>query len=461
MASNLYLLLETLVYLGTIIITSLSAYYVYRQSTASYRYIRNLLILVHLFYAGAVVLEMLRAYVASAEYMVIYTIGVLSFILFDVVLLTFAALTIYLQPSGTGYKDILRERPASIINGLIFAIDLIFIFFVDIYLILFRPFYTVESVDVLGVSAPITVFDDFYLLLILVVLILFILYPSTMLLLARRRVSDKEIRLSLMVLPAAWIAIGTEMLIFNGYLLTIGIDATAFGYLFGALAFSLSAVVFSRATVLVGFFELKPTKIKSPVAFPFSNRLPDSIINLPGTKTLLEVDSSSNYENAVEDFTSEILGRGYLLFIFTSKGSSVYNKLVSNLGFSGKIKFYILNDRVSYPKATERVDEILVPLYNQPVLLDVVDKTLKSATTGVGLIIDSVSDLILSMGFQKCYQFLKLVNEKVSGGEVASMFLITSAGHDENTMALVRGLFANQLSFDSSGLRKIKWTESE
>jgi len=460
MAISTYLILETLLYLVTIIITSLSAYYVYRQSAAGYRYIRNLLLLVHLFYVVAVVLEMLRYYILTNEYMTIYTIGVLSLILFDVALLTFAALTIYLQPSGTSYRDMLRKRPTSSMNGIFFAVDLIFIFFADIYLIIVRPFHIVDSVDILGVRAQISIFHDDMLVMILAVLILFIIYPSAMLILTRRKVSEKAVRRALIILPLAWTGIGVELLIFNGYLLTINIDATSFGYLIGALGFSMSAIVFSKATVLVGFFELKPSSIVSPVTYPFSKRLPEIKVNLPGSKILLEVDSSSNYENVVEDFTSEILGKGYVLFIFSSKGSPVYNKLSGNLSFAGKIKFYILNDRVSYPKATEREDEVLVPLYNQPVLLDVVDKTLKSATTGVGLIFDSVSDLILSMGFQKCYQFLKLVNEKISSGEVASMFLITRAGHDENTMALVRGLFANQLSFDPSGLKRVKWVES-
>ncbi len=455
MEAIFYLPIVSAVYIATLSITAFSAYNVYKQRTTGYRYVRNLLLGVHVFYSSVVILEMLRIYIATREYMTIYTIWNTSFVLIDVALLTFAAITIYMRPSGSSYKDLLREIRTFKINSLVFALFLAYIVFVDLYLIIYRPFDIVQAVDILGGTPPITMFLDTYLLMLLLVLILFIAYPSTLLILARRKVLDPSVKRALILLPIAWSGIGLDLLIFNGYLLTVGIDATAFGYLLGALAFSVSATIFRRATILVGFFEIT-SPLPVPSASPFSNRLGRKTTGLTKTNFLLEVDPSTNYEQLTEEFASETLGKGCALFVFSSKGNPVYKALSNNPNFNGKIKFFILNDRVSYPKATEHEQEILVPIHNQPVLLDILDKTLKSTNMGVSLIFDNVSDLILSMGFQKCYQFLKLANEIMGDNNVASMFLITRAAHDENTTALVKAMFANQLSFDPSGLKIIK-----
>jgi hypothetical protein len=463
MAVPYYLPIITAVYLATLSITAFSAYNVYKQRTTGFRYIRNLLLGVHIFYGAIIVLEMLRTYIATQEYMTVYTIGNTSLVLADVALLTFAAITIYVRPSGTSYKDLFRQLLTFNLNNLIFILFLGYTIFVDLYLVIVRPFVIEigQVEDILGGTPPITVFLNSYLLMLLLVLILFIAYPSTLLVLARRKVSDPSVKRALILLPIAWSGIGLELLIFNGYLLTIGIDATAFGYLIGALAFSVSATVFRRATMLVGFFESKPVTTGAPITFPFSNRLGRKTIHLKNTNFLLEVDPITNFEQLMEDFANETIGKGYTLFTFTSKGNPVYKVLANNPNFDEKIKFFILSDRVSYPKATEQEQEILVPLHNQPVLLDILDKTLKSTSTGICMIFDSVSDLILSMGFQKCYQFLKLANEIIGDSEIVSVFLITQAGHDENTMAMIKTLFANQLSFEPSGLKIIKWTQSK
>jgi hypothetical protein len=459
MVATFYLPAISLLYFVTLAITGFSAYFVYKQREIAYRYVRDLLLAVHVFYGIVVVFEVLRAYISTFEYMTIYTIGNTSFVLIDVVLLTFTAVTIYMRPRGASYRDWFKELLHFKGNSAAFALFLGYIIFVDIYLVIYRPFSISEIPDILGGTLPITVFSSTYLLMLLFVLILFIAYPSTLLILARQKVSDPSVRGALIILPIAWTGIGLDLLIFNGYLLTLGIDATSIGYLFGAAAFSASATVFRRATLLVGFFEPTARPTEAPATSPFSNHLGRGTTPLQKTNILLEVDTSTNYEQLLADFATETIGKGHSLFVFSSKGSPVYKILASNPMFADRINYYILNDRISYPKTTDREREILVPFNNQPVMLDILDKTLKTSGTGIGFIFDSISDLIVSMGLQKSYQFLKLANEIMFDSEVESIFLITQTGHDEKTMALVKGLFANQLSFGPTGLKTVKWTE--
>ena len=67
--------------------TGLSGYFVYRQNTTLYREVKVLLLYVHIFFGGVMVLEFLRNFLSSPGFIAIYTILGTSFILWDVMLL--------------------------------------------------------------------------------------------------------------------------------------------------------------------------------------------------------------------------------------------------------------------------------------------------------------------------------------------------------------------------------------
>src|SRR6202521_4387795 len=105
--------------LGTLVLTALSGYYVSRQSTTLYREVKVLLIWVHVFFGGVLVLEFLRNFVPipttptpaptspTSLFMDVYTILGTSFILWDVLLLMTVAAAVYLKPEGQGLRQLL------------------------------------------------------------------------------------------------------------------------------------------------------------------------------------------------------------------------------------------------------------------------------------------------------------------------------------------------------------------
>ncbi|MBI3023001.1 MAG: hypothetical protein HYY68_04640, partial [Thaumarchaeota archaeon] len=231
MVSPLAYELAPLVHLATLVITSLSGFYVYRQRTTAYRFAKNLLIIVYLLYAGVIGFEFVRDFSTNPADMHLYTFGGTTLVLADVVVLTAVAVSVYFRPTGLGYTGLLTELLSKGRHGLIFITFVYYILFVEFYLIFFTPYRIISIQTVFGAPVLITEFSTTYLILLVIVLVIFLVYPSTMLLLAARSAKDPSVRRALIIFPLAWAGIGLDLLVFNGYLVTAGIDATAFGYL--------------------------------------------------------------------------------------------------------------------------------------------------------------------------------------------------------------------------------------
>jgi hypothetical protein len=445
-------LLYPLVHIITLEITGLSAYYIYRQKITAYRYTKGLLLAVHLLFAGVIIFEFLRTAFLSTAFIQTYTIGGTSLVLADVVLLTLLAVTVYLVPSGIGNKTIVRLLWENKVHAVLFAAYTAFIAYAGTYLVVEQPFTSTKVPSVTGAQVPITVFTQYYLLLLLGVLAVFILYPSAMLVFAARKVKDPSVSRVLNILPIIWSGIGVDLLFFNGYLLASNFDATPFGYLIASVAFGVSALVFRRASLLTAFFEpARPTGTVT-AEFPFTQRLGVPPDFLKGRTFLLETDPSVAYEQAVTDFGRQSLSNNHTVYVFTAKGSPIYNALQK----VGGVRFYILSAKVTYPKPEENEpSQILIPSNDQAVFLDLIDKTISaaSAPAQVALVFDSISDMILSAGFEDTYKFVKQVNETIGNGRTAALFLMTLGAHDEKVVSFVRSLFPTQLIDDASGLR--------
>jgi hypothetical protein len=450
MPSDLAYALAPSIHIITIVITSVSAFYVYRQRTTAYRFAKNLLILVHLLFDGVIWFEFLRYISPTREIMNFYTIGGTTLVLADVVILTAVAIVVYFRPTGLGYTGLLSELLSKGRHGLIFISFVYYILFVDLYLVFFTPYQIIQIQSVSGVIVPIAQYSTTYLILVLFVLVLFLVYPSTMLVLAARSAKDPEVRRTLIILPIAWTAIGIDLLFFDGYLLTNGIDATPFGYVIASLIFGVTAGVFRRASLLAGFFEPLPRGAVLPTERPFTRALGVESGYLAGKKFLLELDPSAPYEQALRDFSVESLSDGFLVYVFTARGGPVYSSLSTILG----VRLYVLTTRVSYPTPGEQPNEVSVPQNDQAIILDVIDKTVHANPEGkVAIIYDNISDLILSAGFEETYKFLKQVNEIINDPRVKSLFLLTGGAHPPENVSLVRSLFPYHLSYDTSGLK--------
>ncbi|MDA4115523.1 MAG: hypothetical protein OK442_03075 [Thaumarchaeota archaeon] len=411
-----------------------------------------MLLAVHVLFMGVVVFEFLRTAFLSLNFITTYTIGGTTLILADVVLLTLLAVTVYIVPSGIGNRTVIRLLAEK--KGLLalFGAYTAFIVYAGAYLIVEEPFTSKTVSSVTSAAVPITVFTNYYLVLLLVVLAVFILFPSSLLVLAARKVKDPSVGRVLNILPVIWSGIGVDLLFFNGYLLSSNFDATPFGYLIASVAFGVSALVFRRASLLTAFFEpVRPTG-KTTAEFPFTERLGVPATFLPGRSLLLETDPSVPYEQAVTDYARQSISNTHTVYVFTAKGSPVFNALQKTPG----VRFYIMSAKVSYPKPEENEpSQILIPSNDQAVILDLIDKTVAAATAPaqVAIVFDSISDMVLSAGFEATYKFMKQVNETTGNGRTSALFLMTLGAHDEKVVSFVRSLFPTQLVDDASGLR--------
>jgi len=455
-------LLIPTIHLITLLITATSAVYVYRQKTSEYPQVRNLLVMVHVFYMGVVSLEFARTFVPAPAppdnlplvtkvFLSIYTISNTTFVLADVFLLTLVAVAIFYRPTGIRIVDILREVGKHQLGATMLITYTAYIAIAEGYILLVPSAFGSQILPTIAGSTEVaTQFDTLYLDMLLGILLVSIVYPTTLLIAARRRTTDSQVRRAFAILPIAWVGIGIDLLVFNGYLLNQGIDASSLGYLFAAAAFSATAATFRRATLLSDFFQTGVApQVVAPLTTTFSGRMGKKTEDITGKEYLMEVDPSSKFEEGVRDYAAELGSRQHVLFAFTASGSPVYNSL---LGL-GNVRFFTMTRKVSYPKPGERPDEVLVPAADQSVLLNVLDKAITSNPgREIGVVFDSVSDLILTSGLEMTYKFLKQANEMLSSGKVTSIFLLTSGAHSAKEVNVVKSLFSNILSFSEAQL---------
>jgi hypothetical protein len=231
------------------------------------------------------------------------------------------------------------------------------------------------------------------------------------------------------------------------FLVTLGSEYVYLGYAGVAAALVTVILMLRRMRQRSSFFRL-PSGAR-PAASQASGR--PSAFNLEGgNPALLEVDASTNFERAVREFATEKTSQGGLVYAFTSKGSPVNNALTSMVG----VRFYLLSSKVSYPKPSAVDNELLIPQGDFPVMLDLLDKTITSTgETPVSIVFDSLSDFILSQGFDACYKFLKQAIEIVSRPKVSMVFLMTISAHDDKVANLIKSVFRMHLAYGAKGLR--------
>jgi hypothetical protein len=189
-----------------------------------------------------------------------------------------------------------------------------------------------------------------------------------------------------------------------------------------------------------------------PPSRQFSKQIGEDTSFLREKSFLLEVDPSSPYEKAVGDFADELSNNGCSVFVFTHKSSPVYKHLSND----HKVRFFISTTTVSYPKKTDQENEVLVPQNDSPIYLDMISKTVDSSGGEcVVFIFDSVSDMLVTSGFETTYKFLKSANEVLGGVNVTSLFLATRGIHDTKVVTTIRSLFPNHLAGGSDGSVKL------
>jgi hypothetical protein len=440
----------------SLIVTVISGYYMYRQGTTSYTDARNIIVSVHAFFGATIALEIARTAFGNVLALQLYVVLGTIFILLCVELLTMLAWSVYLPTHRTGIRNLLSAIYLDSLHFFVFVIGTSYIGCVIIYLVVGSPYSFQYSPALTNQFKPV------FLALVFAVLIMFMTYPTTLFIGARRRTSLPNVKAALILLPIAWIGIGLDLIIFNALPTQGGgIDLLPIGYLVAALGLAATSTIFRRASLLAGFFESRKTenykeKEKIPKAQaqpskalsrPFSKQLGLVEDTFSGRKFLLEVDSSSSYERAVNDFATELANLDYSVFVFTTRGSPIYNSLRS-----GQSRFYLLSTTVSYTTVSAIPTEVLVPQSDPAVLMDAIQKTIETdSITPIGLVFDSISDFIISLGLETTYKFLKKALEATDSDRITGLFLMTAGAHEEREKNLIKSLFSNQLSFGPNG----------
>jgi len=174
-------------------------------------------------------------------------------------------------------------------------------------------------------------------------------------------------------------------------------------------------------------------------------------------KILLEFDPASSYEKVIQDFATEALANAEPTIVFTRRGSAIH----SSLREQKAVKFFCLTQQVSVPKEFSE-NEMLLPSNDISLMLDVFDKTLKAHPQGnINVVFDSLSDLVLSVGFEKTYRFMRYAVEMLASPRNTVLFLLNQNAHDPKVASSLRGLFSDQISFGKEGMQTVKLSKLE
>jgi len=188
----------------------------------------------------------------------------------------------------------------------------------------------------------------------------------------------------------------------------------------------------------------------------FSKELGLTHQELVGRNLFLEVDPASSYEELIKDFALEAAANIEPIAAFTTKGSAVH----SILSQRENVRFFLLTQLVSTPQTNSIRDEILLPANNTSLLLDALDKTLKAYSySNKNIIFDNLSTLVLSVGFEKAYNFVRYALDLLASKKTTALFLFSPSAHDAKVASGLRSLFNDQLVYDKNGLEIVKLYE--
>jgi len=70
----------------------------------------------------------------------------------------------------------------------------------------------------------------------------------------------------------------------------------------------------------------------------------------------------------------------------------------------------------------------------------------------LSFVYDSISDYMLSRGFNAAYGYTKNLLERINEGRITGLFLLNPEAHDTREVSAIRSLFSNQITFSGIGL---------
>ncbi len=206
-----------------------------------------------------------------------------------------------------------------------------------------------------------------------------------------------------------------------------------------AMSYLTLAFVFRGTKTLTLYFE------------DFSRSLGLTRQQVRGHSILLEFDPRSNSQKVIRGFIDEAAANAEPTIILTHGQSIVHSTFNDRKGLT----FLLTTPQVSAPIRKSET-EILLP-EDASIWLDSLDRLLGAKSdTKMNVVIDSLSDLMLSTGFERTYSFLRNILDMLTSTEATALFLMNPTAHETKIVSRIRHLFGWQLHYGEEGLRVVR-----
>jgi hypothetical protein len=127
----------------------------------------------------------------------------------------------------------------------------------------------------------------------------------------------------------------------------------------------------------------------------------------------------------IRDFCLEAKGQGEAMVVVTPKAGPVTRVLEGNDGIQ------------------------LIPMRDDLVLYPILEEHSEGP---LSFVYDSISDYMLSRGFNAAYGYTKNLLERIDEPRITGLFLLNPEAHDTREVSAIRSLFNNQILFSGIGL---------
>jgi hypothetical protein len=172
---------------------------------------------------------------------------------------------------------------------------------------------------------------------------------------------------------------------------------------------------------------------------------------------LLEVDPKSEYESFLRRQAERCTGEGKTVFVFTPEGSPLHRLFE---GMEGVSLILLSLDTDSAQRGAPPSGRVSLLSLDSARFLTLLDSLI--ATTGrVYVFLDSISSLVMSLGFQESYRLLRQSIEivgRAAGSRINAYAIMIRGTHPEAERNTFRSMFPVILGYDSRGLAVIKPT---
>ncbi len=430
-------------------ITVVSGSLAYRLHLTAYQMVRSFVLGVYGLIVLLMLLDLARVTVGTEAFIPYYAplstpLGVLQGIF-----LLAAAQGIYLSPSltvGRFPREIAKHR----IHAAVLAVFIALAAGVSLYEAAASPYSASMATDFTGNLVAATSIDVRLVALVFAMLFVFLAYPTGLLILGASKVENDRLRVSIYGIAAGWAAVSVLYVSAAASMWVYGFDFMGLMYLANAVIFFVLIRNFRHSASLAGFGG-QAHGVREEAVEP-TRSLTELAKSLAGKKVFYEVDPSVPYETTLGQTLEELAWAGHAVSVFTPKAGPLNRALSGGTG----LKFFLTTGGVSYMKVSEDTSEVLIPQSDTAIFLDVADKTLESRKGNVTFVFDSVSDLLLSIGLEKTYKFLKQFLELLHEQRATAFFIFIKSAHTSKDLSLLRGLFSSHFIEDAEGARMVK-----